>query len=127
MYELSKQLLDKKIGRRSFINRLVQAGVSIAGAGAIANNLQASEQSASVPGVSSPEKGRTVRDMTGGEVMAEFLLDWDIPYIFGLAGSEEVGLLDALVDRPNLKYTTCLLENAAMAMADGYSRSTGDT
>jgi len=127
MYELSKQLLDKKIGRRSFINRLVQAGVSLAGAGAIANNLQAGESSSPAPGFNSPEKGRVVRGMTGGEVMTEFLLDWDIPYIFGLAGSEEVGLLDALVDRPDVKYTTCLHESAAMAMADGYSRSTGDT
>ena len=127
MFELSKQLLDKQIGRRSFINRLVQAGVSLAGAGVIANNLDASEQSSSTSGITTPEKGRVVSGMTGGEVMAEFLLDWDIPYMFGLAGSEEVGLLDALVDRPELKYTTCLHENAAMAMADGYSRSTGET
>ena len=127
MYELSKQLLDKKIGRRSFINRLVQAGVSLAGAGAIANNLQASEQSTLPTDHLAPEEGRIVRDMTGGEVMVEFLREWDIPYIFGLAGSEEVGLLDALVDRPDVKYTTCIHENAAMAMADGYSRSTGET
>jgi benzoylformate decarboxylase len=127
MYELSKELLDRKIGRRSFINRLAQAGLSVAGAGVIADNLGASESSSSTPEFTSPEKGRLVNGMTGGEVMAEFLLDWDIPYIFGLAGSEEVGLLDALVDRPDLKYTTCLHENAAMAMADGYSRSTGET
>ncbi len=127
MYELSKQFLDKKIGRRSFINGLVQAGVSLTGAAAIANNLEASEATA-VPGDRvTPEKGRVVRDMTGGEVMIEFLLDWDVPYMFALAGSEEIGLLDALVDRPDVKYTTCLHENAAMAMADGYSRSTGET
>lgn len=127
MYELSKQFLDKKIGRRSFINRLVQAGVSLAGAGAIANNLEAKQQPA-VPGERiAPEKGRTVRNMSGGEVMLEFLLDWDVPYMFGLAGSEEIGLLDAFVDRPKLRYATCLHEGAAMSMADGYSRSTGDT
>ncbi len=127
MYELSKLLLDKKIGRRTFINRLVQAGMSIAGASTIANNLAASEHEPMPAGRTTPEKARVVRNMTGGEVMAEFLLDWEIPYIFGLAGSEEVGLLDALVDRPKLQYTTCLHENAAMAMADGYSRSTGNT
>ena len=48
--------------------------------------------------------------------MLEFLMDWDVPYLFGLAGSEEVGLLDALVDRP-VPFVTCLHENAAMAMA----------
>ncbi|MDT8398606.1 MAG: thiamine pyrophosphate-binding protein [Pseudomonadales bacterium] len=73
------------------------------------------------------EKSRIVKNMSGGEVMAEFLIDWEIPYVFGLAGSEETGFLDALVDRTQLQYTTCLHENAAMAMADGYSRSTGRT
>ncbi|MED5461598.1 MAG: thiamine pyrophosphate-binding protein, partial [Pseudomonadota bacterium] len=47
--------------------------------------------------------------------------------VFGLAGSEEVGFLDALVNRPDLRYATCIHENTAMAMADGYSRSTGKT
>ena len=53
------------------------------------------------------------------QVQAEFnrvVLDWDIPFVFGLAGSEEVGFLDALIDRPNLRYTTCIHENTAMAM-----------
>ena len=66
-------------------------------------------------------------NLTGGELMAEFLIDWNIPYVFGLAGSEEVGFLDALVDRTALNYATCIHEQVAMAMADGYSRSTGDT
>ena len=127
MYELSKLLLDGKIGRRAFISRMVKAGVSLAGAGSIANSLAASDKKPLPPGPDSPEQGRVIRDMTGGEAMAEFLVEWDIPYVFGLAGSEEVGFLDALVDRPTLKYTTGLHENAVMAMADGYSRSTGNT
>jgi benzoylformate decarboxylase len=68
-----------------------------------------------------------VKDLTGGELMAEFLIDWNVPYVFGLAGSEEIGFLDALVDRTQLNYATCIHEHVAMAMADGYSRSTGDT
>jgi benzoylformate decarboxylase len=127
MYELSKELLDRKIGRRTFIGRLVKAGVSLAGAGTIADSLAVAAQQPQSAGVEAPEKGRIIRNVTGGDAMAEFLVDWDIPYVFGLAGSEEVGLLDALVDRPSLRYTTGLHENAVMAMADGYSRSTGDT
>lgn len=126
MYELSKFLLDRKIGRRTFIRRLMQAGVSMAGATVIAGNLSAADE----PGVRETGgrgKGRILENATGGEAVVEFLLDWKIPYMFGLAGSEETGLLDALVDRPDVRYTTCLHENAAMAMADGYSRSTGDT
>jgi benzoylformate decarboxylase len=68
------------------------------------------------------------RDATGGELIAEFLIEWGVPYVFGLSGSEEAGLWDALVDRQHrIKYVTCLHEQVAMAMADGYARATGRT
>src|SRR5262245_55093689 len=66
---------------------------------------------------------RVVEDISGGEVMAEFLLEWEIPYVFGLGGSEEVGFLDALVDRVQLQYVQGLHESSVMAMADGYART----
>jgi benzoylformate decarboxylase len=125
MFSLSRALLDRKIDRRRFLTRLTQAGVSLAGAEAIADSLAAEPLA---PGGSAhPAPSRTLTGLTGGEAVAEFLLEWRVPYVFGLAGSEETGLLDAFVDRPALRYVTCLHENAAMAMADGYSRSTGDT
>ena len=71
---------------------------------------------------------KILHDATGGELIAEFLIHWDVPYVFGLSGSEEAGLWDALIDRKDrIKYVTCLHEHVAMAMADGYSRSTGKT
>ncbi|MBI4987728.1 MAG: thiamine pyrophosphate-binding protein [Rhodocyclales bacterium] len=71
---------------------------------------------------------RLLRNATGGEVIAEFLIHWDVPYVFGLSGSEEIGLWDALVDREErIRYVTCLHEHVAMAMADGYARATGKT
>ena len=73
-----------------------------------------------------PERGRVVRNMTGGEVMAELLVDWKVPYVFGLGGSEEVGFLDAIVDRLDLQYVHGLHEGSVMSMADGYARATGD-
>jgi len=63
--------------------------------------------------------------MTGGELMAEFLRDWEVSYVFGLGGSEEVGFLDALVDRTDLQYVFAIHEGAVVAMADGYARSQG--
>ncbi|MFQ6004210.1 MAG: thiamine pyrophosphate-binding protein [Woeseia sp.] len=125
MFEASRLLVDNKISRRSFITRLTQAGISVVGAATIADSLA----QAKTPGASGagPEQARVLGNMTGGALMAEFLIDWQVPYVFGLAGSEEVGFLDALVDRPALRYATCLHESAAMAMADGYSRSTGKT
>jgi len=72
--------------------------------------------------------GLHLHQATGGEVVAEFLIHWDIPYVFGLSGSEEIGLWDALIDREDrLKYVTCLHEQVAMAMADGYARASGKT
>jgi benzoylformate decarboxylase len=122
MYLSSKHLLDKAISRRTFIQRMTAAGVSLMGAQAMAQALIGSGNAAA-----SLAASKVVKDVTGGELMADFLVDWNIPYVFGLAGSEEVGFLDALVDRMDLNYATCIHEHVAMAMADGYSRSTGDT
>ncbi len=125
MFREAKDFIDNKIDRRTFMSRLRDVGVSTVGAGTIASSL-------SIPAVSAqendaPEASRMTENLTGGELMAEFLIEWDVPYVFGLAGSEEVGFLDALVDRDELNYVTCIHENAAMAMADGYSRATGNT
>ncbi|MBT5187433.1 MAG: thiamine pyrophosphate-binding protein [Kordiimonadaceae bacterium] len=125
MFEYSKEFIDNKIDRRTFMSKLRDAGISTVGAGTIASSL--SVNAAAIGADEVPEQSRIVSGLTGGEVMAEFLIEWDVPYVFGLAGSEEVGFLDALVDRPNLNYATCIHENAAMAMADGYSRATGKT
>lgn len=121
MFEASKHLLDRKLGRRAFVQVMSAGGMSLAGASALADALDVPSAGAA------PAAGRIVEGLTGGEALAEFLIDWDVRYIFGLAGSEEVGFLDALVDRTTLNYCTCLHESAAMAMADGYSRSTGKT
>ena len=128
MYELNKQLVDNAISRRGFIKKMTQAGMSLAGASALAGALGQSAKAQGVPiNDSGIEPSKFMKGLTGGELMVEFLKDWDVPFVFGLAGSEEVGFLDALVDQPNLKYATCIHENTAMAMADGYSRSTGKT
>ncbi len=127
MFDVARLLVDKKISRRSFIVRLTQAGVSLAGAAAMADALAVSARADSGQAGNGHDSGRVLENHTGGELMAEFLIDWQVPYVFGLAGSEEVGFLDALVDRSQLRYATCLHESAAMAMADGFSRSTGQT
>lgn len=125
MSDLHRLLLDQEIDRRTFIRRLGQAGISMAAASALASSLGARAAPASEE-TKKVARGRIVENMSGGDVMLEFLSDWDVPYLFGLGGSEEVGLLDAMVER-DIPFVTCLHENAAMAMADGYSRSTGKT
>ena len=122
MFSSSKLLVDNAISRRAFIHRMTAAGVSLMGAQTMATAL-----AGPADGAGAPQPAKVLNGLTGGELMAEFLIDWNIPYVFGLAGSEEVGFLDALVDRTALQYATCLHEHVAMAMADGYSRSTDET
>jgi benzoylformate decarboxylase len=103
-------------------------GVAASAAAALSRSLDA-RQSGPVtpPRASDAPTGRVVHDLTGGEVTAEFLIDWNVPYVFGLGGSEEVGFLDALVDRVQLQYVQGLHESSVMAMADGYARASGQT
>ena len=84
MYLSSKLLLDSAISRRTFIQRRTAAGVSLTGAQAMAQSLLGSD-AAREP----LEASKVLQGLTGGELMAEFLIDWNIPYVFGLAGSEE--------------------------------------
>jgi len=121
MRDDAKLYLDRRISRRAFVSRLTRAGVAAGAAAGLARHLEAAQPPAGDPA------GRVVEGLTGGEVMAEFLIDWNVPYIFGLGGSEEVGFLDALVDRVQLQYVQGLHESSVMAMADGYARASGQT
>lgn len=115
MKQTASLFLENRIGRRAFMARLGRVGVASAAASGMAGTLGAEEE------------GRILRDQTGGELMAEFLLERDARYVFGLGGSEEVGFLDALVDRIELQYVQGLHEGSVMSMADGYARASGET
>jgi acetolactate synthase-1/2/3 large subunit len=59
----------------------------------------------------------------GAELIAEFLVKERIPYVFGLCGHGNVGLLDALYDvRDQVKYVSPRHEQTAGHMADAYFR-----
>jgi benzoylformate decarboxylase len=122
MRDAARLFLERRMTRRHFVSRLTQAGVAAGAAARLSTSLDA--QTSLPPGSMG---GRVLHDVTGGEVMAEFLIDWNVPYVFGLAGSEEVGFLDALVDRVALQYVQGLHESSVMAMADGYARASGQT
>src|SRR5437868_2550024 len=121
MRDDAKLFLDRRITRRTFVSRVTRAGVAAGAAAGLARELEGAQSAAPVAA------GRIVQGLTGGEVMAEFLIDWKVPYIFGLGGSEEIGFLDALVDRVQLQYVQGLHESSVMAMADGYARASGQT
>src|SRR5512139_427875 len=59
----------------------------------------------------------------GGELIVEYLIRERVPYVFGLCGHGNVGLLDALYDRAEaIKTISSRHEQAAGHMADAYFR-----
>src|SRR5215467_1750921 len=61
--------------------------------------------------------------MKGAEVITEYLIKQKIPYVFGICGHGNVGLLDALYDaREQIKLVSPRHEQVAAHMADAYFR-----
>src|SRR5438309_4042849 len=61
--------------------------------------------------------------LKGGELIAEFLIRQKMPYVFGLCGHGNVGLLDALYDvRDRIRFVSPRHEQVAAHMADAYFR-----
>lgn len=61
--------------------------------------------------------------MKGGEYIVDFLIREKIPYVFGICGHGNVGLLDAIYDRADdLQLISPRHEQAAVHMADAYFR-----
>ena len=61
--------------------------------------------------------------MKGGEVIAEYLIQQKVPYIFGICGHGNVGILDPLhAVRDRIELVSPRHEQCAGHMADGYFR-----
>ncbi len=62
-------------------------------------------------------------NVKGGEYIVDFLIREEIPYVFGVCGHGNVGLLDAMFDRKDeLKLISPRHEQCAAHMADAYYR-----
>jgi benzoylformate decarboxylase len=125
MRELVRSYLENGLSRRGFANRMLKSGFSVAATNAILAAL------APALAQESPRKEgtgftRTFRG-TGGELLAEQLLDAGVEYLFLGNGTGVSPLCDAAVDRPNLKIILAVHEGLCVAMADGYARASGKT
>lgn len=61
--------------------------------------------------------------LTGGELIAQYLVQEKVPYVFGICGHGNVGILDALYDvKDELKLISPRHEQCAGHMADAYFR-----
>jgi acetolactate synthase-1/2/3 large subunit len=59
----------------------------------------------------------------GADIIADFLIEEKIPYVFGICGHGNVGMLDALYERAgDIKLISPRHEQVAGHMADGYFR-----
>ena len=71
-------------------------------------------------GLAAPSRTATKK---GGDLIAEFLVNEKIPYVFGICGHGNVGLLDPLYEvRDKVKLVSPRHEQTAAHMADGYFR-----
>ncbi|HUQ74293.1 MAG TPA: thiamine pyrophosphate-binding protein [Burkholderiales bacterium] len=69
------------------------------------------------------ETGRKPLTRKGGELIAEFLVREKIPYVFGICGHGNVGLIDPLYEvRDKVQLISPRHEQVAGHMADGYFR-----
>jgi benzoylformate decarboxylase len=66
-----------------------------------------------------------LRSLTGRSAFLELLEDEGVTHLFGNPGTTELPIMDALVAHPDMRYVLGLQESIVVAMADGYSRASG--
>ncbi len=64
--------------------------------------------------------------ITGRSAFLALLKDEGITHLFGNPGTTELPVMDAMKDHPDLTYVLGLQESLVVAMADGYSRASGE-
>jgi len=120
MQKLLRDLMDSKLSRRGFVAAMVSAGYTAAAA-------KAALQSAApfVQGVEPASSLTRIVTGTGGELLAEQVIETGAKHIF-VANASGVGpLCDALVTRPQLQLIQAVQEGQAVSIADGYARASG--
>src|SRR5690625_4982543 len=64
-----------------------------------------------------------MKNMKGGELIVDYLIRQKVPYVFGICGHGNVGILDALYERrEEITLISPRHEQCAGHMADGYFR-----
>ena len=146
MRDLAKDYLERKVSRRSFINKATAAGFSLAAAQSTLKSLapmvraeSTVTQTVSLRNGSSQTNnshyetdaavtvvGRKSLTGTGGELLAEQIRSAGARFIFICNSSGMGPLCDAVVDRPEIQFIQGISENQAVAMADGYAKATGE-
>src|SRR6201996_5990956 len=79
-------------------------------------------------GLGSQSSSREARmRLTGGQMIADYLISEGVEYVFAVPGHGNTALLDAFVDRKDeITVLPAMHEQGAAHMADGYYRSSGE-
>ncbi len=118
MKELIKDYIDGNLTRRSFIQALVAAGLTLKGSTSFARSIE-----------DKPAKAVKTKDFTGtgGELIVETASAAGVEYIFGANGTGVYPFYDALVERDKPRFILGTEEGQVVAMAEGYHLATGKT
>ena len=65
------------------------------------------------------------KELNGGEILIQSLLDQGVDTIFGYPGGVVLGIYDSLFKTPQLRHILVRHEQGGTHMADGYARATG--
>ncbi|RLA11906.1 MAG: acetolactate synthase 3 large subunit, partial [Gammaproteobacteria bacterium] len=66
-------------------------------------------------------------ELTGADIIVQFLQDEGVEYVFGYPGGSVLHIYDALYQRGGVEHILVRHEQAATHAADGYARATGKT
>lgn len=125
MRELVRNYLQNGLSRRRFVMSMAQSGFSLMAANSVLATLPPGFDRGNQEDKTQPNEFiRTFRG-TGGELLAEQLMDAGTEYLFLGNGTGVSPLCDAVVDRPKLKIILAVHEGLCVAIADGYSRASG--
>ncbi len=69
--------------------------------------------------------GADIRELNGGEILIQSLLDQGVDTIFGYPGGVVLGVYDTLFKTPELRHILVRHEQGGTHAADGYARATG--
>jgi thiamine pyrophosphate-dependent acetolactate synthase large subunit-like protein len=118
--DLVKAFVEHRLTRRAFLTRMTAAGYSVSAAQSVLASV-----SPFVQGSSAPEALTRTVTGTGGELLAEQLIEAGVKYMFVSNGSGLGPLCDALVSRPQIQFIQATHEGQVVAVADGYAKASG--
>ncbi len=120
MQELVRDLVRRRLTRRGFLSGMVAAGYTAAAA----RSALASVAPFAQGGPAAEALTRTVTG-TGGELLAEQIIEAGAKYMFVNIGSGLGPLCDAMVARPQIQFIQTTSESQVVSVADGYAKASG--